>query len=305
MKHYDVIIIGGGPAGLTAAIYALRSGCKTLLIEGGMIGGQSSVSNNIANYPGIENVSGAELAMKMHSQAEKLGLETEYDFVVDVDYDNKVISTQTSQFSATCIILSMGAKPRELQVKNEHEYVGRGVHYCATCDGNFYKNKDVVVVGSGNTAAEDAIYLSKICKHVTILNRSGSFKCQDVFLKNINRLVKSKKVTVLYNTSILEVLADEYVVGVKVNSAGGLKTIKTDAVFVAIGREPDTNLVRGKLELTDAGYIKADERMHTNIDGVFAAGDIREKLLRQIITACADGAIAGTEASIYVNNKRR
>ena len=217
MKHYDVIVIGGGPAGLTASIYALRSGCSVLLIEGEVLGGQMSKTHKIENYPGVTNLSGLELGMQMHTQAENLGLVTEYDFVTNVDLKNKVVSTNLSQFSATCIILSMGAKPKKLGLKSEEKFLSQGVHYCATCDGNFYKGKDVVVVGGGNTAVENAIYLSNICNSVTMVVRS-ELKCQDIFLSTIQKLEKSGKLAILYKEKIAEIVGEEKVEGIKFDS---------------------------------------------------------------------------------------
>ena len=305
MKEYDVIIVGGGPAGLTASIYALRSGCSVLLFEGNFFGGQSSTSHEIVNYPGIENIAGIDLAMKMHSQAEKLGLVTEYDFVTKIDCKNKVVSTKSSDFKAVCIILAMGAKSRKLGIEKEPQYLGRGIHYCATCDGGFYKGKDVVVVGGGNSSAEDAIYLSNICKSVNVLVRGKQFKCQDVLLDKLTKLSSKNKITVNYNTTIKEIVDNNGVISaVKVLSEDKDQEIKTDGIFIAIGREPDTELVQSQIKLDENGYVVADEKMHTSADGVFVAGDVRQKSLRQIITACADGAIAGNEANLYVNNKR-
>lgn len=305
MDQYDLIIVGGGPAGLTSAIYALRSGLKVLLFEGYMLGGQSSISYDIANYPGFDNISGADLALKMHAQAEKLGLETKYEFVTNIDCKNKLISTENSQYKATCIILAMGAKTRKLNIENEDKFVGQGIHYCATCDGNFYKNKTVMVVGGGCTAVEDIIYLSKICKKVIAVNRASEFKCEKVLIDTINDLSSKGNVEIIYNARVKNIVGDVSMSAVNIAKDEQAQTIAVDGMFVSVGREADTELVSTEISTNNEGYILADERMHTNIDGVFVAGDIREKFLRQIVTACADGAIAGTEAIIYVNSKRR
>lgn len=297
MKQYDLIIVGGGPAGLTTAIYALRSGLKVLLFERGMLGGQSSNANEIANYPGFMKVSGAELALTMHEQANVYGLETEYDEVVKIDLKNKEISTNNGVYKAICIVLAMGARPRKLNINNEETFTGRGVHYCATCDGSFYKGKQVVVVGGGNSAIEDALYLANICKKVIVCCRKPYLKGQQVI---VNKLAKCKNVEIKYEVEVKEIIATDKVDGVKLNNGG---IIKADAVFVAIGRDPNNELIQGQLTL-DNGYIVADEDMHTDIDGVFVAGDIRVKNLRQIATAVGDGAIAGTEASKYINERR-
>ena len=305
MKHYDIIIVGGGPAGLTASIYALRSGWKVLLFEGGVIGGQSATSFEVANYPGFELISGLDLAMKMHAQADKLGLETQYDLVEKIDCKNKVVSTKSSQFCADCIILAMGAKPKKLGIDKEDKFIGHGVHYCATCDGNFYNGKKVVVIGGGDTASEDALYLSNICDKVTMLVRSDKLKSQDVLRDRIQKLQKQQKINVLYKTNIVEIIEKDNVVSaIKVESNDKIKKIDSDAIFVAIGREPDTSLINGQIKLNKVGYVVSNDKMHTNIEGIFVAGDVREKEVRQIITACADGAIASVEANYYLNCKR-
>ena len=305
MEQYDLIIVGGGPAGLTSAIYALRSGLRVLLFEGYMLGGQSSISYDIANYPGFDSISGADLALKMHNQAESLGLITKYEFVTNINCKNKVISTESSQYKATCIILAMGAKTRKLNIDNEDKFIGQGIHYCATCDGNFYKNKTVMVVGGGCTAVEDIIYLSRICKKVIAVNRSNEFKCEKVLIDTINNLSNSDAVEIMYNARIKEIIGNSSVSAVNIISGKKQQKITIDGIFVSVGREADSELVSSEIKTNKEGYIISDERMHTNIEGVFVAGDIREKFLRQIVTACSDGAIAGTEAIIYVNSKRR
>ena len=306
MKNYDVIIVGGGPAGLTASIYALRSGRSVLMIEGNVIGGQSSASFEIANYPGIELITGIDLAMKMHAQAEKLGLVTEYDSVKKIDCANKLISTTSSDFKADCIILAMGAKPRKLNLKNEAALTGCGVHYCATCDGSFYKGKKVIVVGGGNTAVEDAIYLANICSEVTMVVRSDKLRSDDVFEERLKSFQSQGKLNILFNTRLSEIITNnqQQIVGAKISVNGKEEKIDIDGVFIAIGRDPDVELIKDQILLNEKGYIVANEKMHTNIEGVFVAGDIREKDVRQIITACADGAIAGIEANHYLNCKR-
>ena len=306
MKHYDVIVVGGGPAGLTASIYALRSGRSVLMIEGNVIGGQSSASFEIANYPGIELITGIDLAMKMHAQADKLGLVTEYDTVEKIDCVNKLISTKSSDFKAGCIILAMGAKPRKLNLENEESLTGQGVHYCATCDGSFYKDKKVIVVGGGNTAVEDAIYLANICSEVTMVVRSEKLRSDDVFKERLNSLQSQGKLKIFFNTRLSEIITNnqQQIVGAKVSANGKEEKVAIDGVFIAIGREPDVGLIKDQIVLNEKGYIVANEKMHTNIEGVFVAGDVREKDVRQIITACADGAIAGVEANHYLNCKR-
>lgn len=304
MNRYDVIVIGGGPAGLTTSIYALRSGCSVVMFEGDMLGGQCALSNEISNYPGFEKISGAELALTMHSQAEKLGLVSKYDRVESVDLKNKKITTKNGDYLAKCIVLCMGAKARKLNVVNEDKLTGNGVHYCATCDGAFYRNEEVLVIGGGNSAVEEAIYLSGICKKVTLLTHSERLKCQDYFLDTLKELVKSKKLDIRYNLETTEIVDNNGFDGIVVKSGNKTEKIKAKAVFVAIGRIPDNHLIKDQIELNNWGFVKSNERMQTSVNGVYVAGDLREKELRQIITACADGAIAGSECSKFLNERR-
>jgi len=304
LKKFDVIVIGGGPAGLTTSIYALRGGCKVAMFEGNMLGGQCSLSNDISNYPGFEKITGAELAMTMHSQAEKLGLTSFYDMVEKVDLKNKEVFTKDSQFCADCIVLCMGAKARKLNVKNEDQLTGKGVHYCATCDGAFYKGQEVLVIGGGNSAVEDAIYLCGLCKKVTLITHSAQLKCQDYFLKTLEKLIKSKKLEVRYNLETTEIINNNGFNGIIVKNSNKFEKIEAKGMFVAIGRVADNDLIKDQLELNPWGFVKANDNMHTSIEGVYVAGDLREKELRQIITACADGAIAGNECSKYLNGRR-
>lgn len=304
MNKYDVIIVGGGPAGLTTAIYALRGGCSVLLFEGDMLGGQSSISNDVSNYPGYKQISGAELALKMHEQAESLGLSTIYDSVIKIDFDKKQINTKNSQYFAKCIVLCMGAKARKLGLENEDKLLGKGVHYCATCDGAFYKGENVAVVGGGNSAAEEVIYLCSICNHVDMLVRSDKLKCQEYLLNQLNKLKKEKKLSINFNTTLTKIHGEDKVEKVEINNDGKIRDIEAKAVFVSIGRIPDNGLIGGKINLTKDGFVKSNENMMTNLEGVYVAGDLREKHLRQIITACADGAIAGNQVSQYINERR-
>ncbi len=306
-KIYDLAIIGGGPAGLTAAVYALRSGLKTVLIEKMMVGGQASLTQEIKNFPGFASITGMELGMKMHEQAESIGLETVYGDVTLVDFkqkNKKVVTTEGDIFART-IILAMGAKARKLGVANEDKFLGAGLAYCAVCDGSFYRDKDVVVVGGGNTAIEDAIYLSKICNSVTIVNNMPSFTCQQILQEELEEEIKKNKIMVYHNSAVKELKGSNRVeeisfINLKTNH---VKTQKVAGVFVAIGRIPESDLVKSIIDCDKHGYIIADENMHTNIDGVFVAGDIRVKNLRQVVTACADGAIAAVEANAHLSKK--
>ncbi len=304
-NKYDLAIIGGGVSGLTAAIYALRSGLNTVIIEKGMIGGQVSLTNEIKNYPGFESITGPELSLKMHEQATNLGAVTVYGEVKDIDFKkmNNVVHLQDEDIVASSIILCMGAKASELECKGEKEFVNKGVSYCAICDGAFYKGKDVVIVGGGNTAVQGAIYLSNICKSVLISTNLPAFICQQKVLEEFNKVSKeNKNIKVQFNTIPTEIYGSKTVEGIKFSNDSDKKSdVKTSAVFVAVGRAPDTKFIRNKINLDERGYIAVSEELETNKAGVFASGDVRAKGLRQIVTACADGAIAATKAFSFVS----
>ena len=305
MKEYDVVILGAGPAGLTASIYAVRSGLKTLVIENKMIGGQATLTYEIRNYPGFESISGMDLTMQMQAQAENLGVDFEYDSVEEINLEKKYVKTSMEEFSAKSLILAMGASARKVGAKNEEELTGKGVAYCAVCDGAFYKDLDVVMVGGGNSAVEDAIYMSKIAKSVTIVNNLPDFTCQEILREELNKTIGERKnISIIQGHVVKEMVGENKLEKVKIDAVDGSDTeeIECEGCFIAIGRKPDTDMVKGQIELNNQGYIVADENMHTSIEGVFVAGDIRVKNLRQIITACADGAIAGTEANTYINS---
>ncbi len=304
-NKYDLAIIGGGVSGLTAAIYALRSGLNTVIIEKGMIGGQVSLTNEIKNYPGYESITGPELSLKMHEQATNLGAVTVYGEVKDIDFKkmNNVIHLQDQDIIASSIILCMGAKASELECKGEKEFVNNGVSYCAICDCAFYKGKDVVIVGGGNTAVQGAIYLSNICKSVLISTNLPAFICQQKVLEEFNKVSKeNKNIKVQFNTIPTEIYGSKTVEGIKFSNDSDKKSdVKASAVFVAVGRAPDTKFIRNKINLDERGYIAVSEELETNKAGVFASGDVRAKGLRQIVTACADGAIAATKAFSFVS----
>ena len=304
-NKYDLAIIGGGVSGLTAAIYALRSGLNTVIIEKGMIGGQVSLTNEIKNYPGYESITGPELSLKMHEQATNLGAVTVYGEVKDIDFKkmNNVIHLQDQDIIASSIILCMGAKASELECKGEKEFVNNGVSYCAICDGAFYKGKDVVIVGGGNTAVQGAIYLSNICKSVLISTNLPAFICQQKVLEEFNKVSKeNKNIKVQFNTIPTEIYGSKTVEGIKFSNDSDKKSdVKASAVFVAVGRAPDTKFIRNKINLDERGYIAVSEELETNKAVVFAGGDVRAKGLRQIVTACADGAIAATKAFSFVS----
>ncbi len=308
-KLYDVAIVGGGPAGLTTAIYALRSGLSVILIEKGMIGGQSSLTYEVKNYPGFVNISGMDLAMTMLKQAQLLGLITEFAEVTEFDIlrDVKVLKLNNGKsINAKTCVLCMGAKARPLGLPNEKKLIGSGVAYCAVCDGAFFKDKKVVIFGSGESCLEDAVYLSGITKDLTIVNKRDAFKGQNVLIENFNKIVKENNLKVYYNTVITELKEDGKLSKIVLKDLKTNKELEIDAdgLFVANGHIPDTDYVKNMVNCTPNGYIIADEDMKTNIEGVFVAGDIRNKKLRQILLACADGAIAANSALEYITNKK-
>ncbi|PKK96100.1 MAG: thioredoxin-disulfide reductase [Tenericutes bacterium HGW-Tenericutes-4] len=308
---YDVVIIGGGPAGMTAAIYALRAGMKTLLIEGASHGGQIVNTYEIKNYTGFEEINGVDLANKMHEQVNKLGADNVYDMVSELHLENEIkeiVTAYSGTFFAKAIILTMGAAARKLGIEREEELSGAGVSYCAICDGAFFKDKTVAVIGGGNTAIEDLIYLNKVAKKVYLIHRSERFRADKILLDAVDTIVNepNSKTELVLNSGVTKLLGEIVLTGVEVTNilTNEVKTIKLDGLFVGIGRIPSTSIVKGILELDEYGYIKADEHMKTNIEGVYAAGDIRVKEVRQIITAASDGAIAATHASNYVGTKK-
>lgn len=291
---YDVIIIGGGPAGLTAALYASRAGKKVLLVENYAIGGQASLTHKIENYPGIKSAPGFELTDIMSKQAESFGAEFLYDNIISLSLEGEektIESEYSGSFSAKKVILAMGARARLLGVERERELIGSGVSYCATCDGGFYKGKDVAVVGGGDTALTEALYLKDLASKVYLIHRRNEYRGSASLVARIKAAdniieVLDSQITALEG-SPLEAIE------VKNNTTERLTKICVNGLFVAVGSNPQTKAVEGVITLED-GYIVTDEEMHTNIEGVFAAGDIRKKSLRQVVTACADGAIAAS-----------
>lgn len=309
MRKYDVAIIGAGPGGITAAIYATRSGLSTVIIERDVIGGQASLTYEVNNYPGFVSISGSDLTTKMHDQATLLGADTVYGEVTKIDFlpMNNLIFVEGEEIFANTIILDMGAKARTLGAEGEIEYLGRGICYSAVCDGAEYKGKDVVLIGGGDGAINDAIYLSNICKSVTIINNLPNFTCSEKLLKQLEKQITEKNnVKVNHNSKILEFVGDgEVLKAIKYLNDDNTEVVTpSDGVFISIGRAPDTKLVRTSIHLDEQGYIAVNENFETNIPGVFACGDIIVKKVRQIITACADGAVAATCAREYINQNK-
>lgn len=295
MQHiFDMIIIGGGPAGYSAALYASRAGMDCVVLEKMSPGGQMALTDVIDNYPGFEaGVDGFDLGMKMQTQAERFGAKTEYAEVTDVDFTEKIkkVRTTAGEYLSKTVVIATGANARVLGLENEKEFVGRGVHYCAHCDGRFYKDKIVAVVGGGNSAVQDALYLSRLAKKVYLIHRRDTFRATKIYL---SQLEKTKNVEILFNSTVAEILTDERVSGVKIKDVNTEKTenIVCDGVFVSIGRTPVTEFLKGSVKLDNGGYVLADETTKTDVAGVFAAGDVRTKALRQVVTAVADGATA-------------
>ena len=295
MKHiYDMIIIGGGPGGYTSALYAARAGLDVVVLEKLSAGGQMALTAQIDNYPGFEDgIDGFTLGEKMQAGAEKFGAKTEYAevFSVDLKASPKIVETSEGIFYGHTIVFATGASPRELGVSGEKELVGRGVNYCAACDGMFYKGKTVVVVGGGNSAAADAMVLSRIAKKVILVHRRDTLRATKVYH---DPLMRAENVEFRWNSVISEFISDGKVTGVKIKdvNTGEESVIDCDGVFVSVGRKPATDLVKEQLQLDSGGYILADESTKTNIPGVYAVGDVRFKKVRQIVTAVADGAIA-------------
>ena len=303
MKHiYDMIIIGGGPGGYTAALYASRAGLDVVVLEKLSAGGQMALTSQIDNYPGFEDgIDGFTLGEKMQAGAEKFGAKTEYAevFSVDLKAVPKIVETSEGTFYGHTVVLATGASPRELGVSGEKELIGRGVHYCAACDGMFYKGKTVVIVGGGNTAAADAFVLSRIAKKVILVHRRDTLRATKVYH---DPLMRAENVEFRWNSTVSEFISDGKVTGVKIKdvNTGEESVINCDGVFISVGRKPATELAKDQLELDSGGYVIADESTKTNIPGVYAVGDVRIKKVRQIVTAVADGAVAAHEAEEYL-----
>ena len=300
---YDVVIIGGGPGGYTAALYAARANLTVLLLEKLTPGGQMGTTDVIDNYPGFpEGINGFELAMQMKQGAERFGVETKLSEVLSVDLKGAVkqIRTADGTYQAKTVVLASGAHPRELGLAGERELRGRGVSYCATSDGMFYRGKTVVVVGGGNTAAADVLYLSKLCKKVYLVHRRDTLRASKVYL---DPLQKAENVEFVWDSEVQEILQDGKIQGVLVrNKKSGEKTeFSCDGLFVAVGYLPNTGLFRSQVETDEAGYVLADETTRTSLPGVYAVGDLRRKPLRQVVTAAADGAVAAHFIEEYLS----
>ena len=299
---YDVVIIGAGPAGLTAAIYTRRAAKKVLVLEAKVYGGQIVNTLDIENYPAEEHISGYDFATKLYNQAKNLGAEIVFEKVISIEVNGKQkkVITTDNVYEAGSVIIATGSENKKLGLSNEDQLIGKGISYCATCDGAFYKNKKVAVVGGGNTALEDALYLADVAEKVYLIHRRSEFRGED---STVSRLKGKENIQFVLNSNVTKLNAGNKLESIEVASTDGkVRTIEIDGLFVAIGRIPESKAFANLIKLDDAGYIEADEKCHTNVDGIFVAGDSRTKDVRQLVTAASDGAIAATEAVKYIGN---
>lgn len=304
--EYDVIIIGGGPAGLVAGIYVSRARLSALIVEKQQFGGQVALTDQIENYPGLtEAISGLELSQKMKVQAEKFGVNFTTGEIVKVEKcDSGFILTlkNDEKVKAKSVIVASGAAPRKLNCKGEKEFTGAGVSYCATCDGAFFKGLPVMVVGGGNTGLEDALYLSRIASKVYVVHRRDELRAAKIIQE---RVFANEKIEILWDSVVNEIKGDDIVneVIIKNTKTSELSTIEVNGVFMAVGYVPNTDFIKDIVKVNDSGYIITNEKMETSQEGIYAAGDVREKTLRQVVTAVADGAIAADQVGKYIEGE--
>lgn len=303
-KIFDCVILGGGPAGLSSALYCTRGGLDCAVIDTSSIGGTPVNYCEIENYLGFNKIQGFELCEKFENHIDNFNIQKfEYEEIIEVDLKSEIkkIKTNQNEFRARTVIIATGAKPKKLNVKGEIENIGRGVSYCAVCDGAFYKNKVVSVVGGGNSALEEALYLTRFAKKVYLIHRRNEFRADKIVQE---RIKENKKIEFVLNSQVEEILADEKVYAIKIlnKETNKEKILKTDGIFPYIGLEPNIELFSNQINLDQFGFIITDCTMKTNIEGVYAIGDVRNTPLRQVITAVSDGAIAGVEASKYLLN---
>lgn len=297
---YDIIIIGAGPAGLTAGIYARRALKKVLILEAISYGGQIINTLDIENYPVEEHISGFDFATKLYNQTKNLGAEILFEKCIKIHKKTDIFEVETTkkQYQAKAIILATGADNRKLGIEKETELTGKGISYCATCDGNFYKEKEVAVVGGGNTALEDALYLSNIAKKVYLIHRRDKFRGDQVV---VNKLKEKKNIEFIFNSQVTKIIGNNKLEKIEItDKSNKTKEINVNGLFIAIGKIPENKNFKDIIELNEDGYIITDENCRTNIKGIFAAGDNRNKVLRQLVTATSDGAIAASEAIKYI-----
>lgn len=306
MADYDILILGGGPAGLTAAIYATRSLRKVAVVEKGVPGGQIASTDMIENYPGFpEGISGLELMQKFEEQAKKFG--TEFINLFEVKEIKKdgdvfvVVAADGKELTARALIIATGQNPRTLGVPGEAEFTGRGVSYCATCDGAFFKDRVVTVVGGGNSAIQEALYLTRFASRVQVVHRRDQLRADRILQE---RAFANEKIEFIWNSVVVEILGDQTVRAVKVKNVktNDVKEVPTDGVFIYIGYEPNTGFLNGFVELDERGYVVTDDRLQTSVEGVFACGDVRSNPLKQVSVAVGEGAVAATSAEQYLDS---
>lgn len=300
----NVIVVGSGPAGFTAGLYAARANLSPLLITGNEYGGQVSITYDIENYPGFpESLSGPELVEKFKAQAEKFGTRVEFDYVTELVLDRHPFLVRTesgAEYQTRALILCTGARPRYLEVPGEKEFTGKGVSYCATCDGFFFRGKDVIVVGGGDSAAEEALFLTRYATRVRILHRRDKFRASKILQ---DRVFANEKIEVIWNIVVTEIFGENgTVTGVKTRNTvtGEVGELKTDGVFIFIGHIPNNDLFHGKLEMDEDGYLITDRKMRTNVPGVFAAGEIQDKVFKQVATSVGQGCAAAISATRFL-----
>ncbi|HAT4094431.1 TPA: thioredoxin-disulfide reductase [Clostridium perfringens] len=303
IKELDLIIIGAGPAGLTSAIYASRAKLSTLVLEDNLVGGQVRSTYTVENYPGFTEITGNDLADRIQAQAEACGaIIDEFDFIENVSLkdDEKIIETGDYIYKPKAVIIATGATPKKLPIPSESKYLGKGVHYCAVCDGAVYQDEVVAVVGGGNAALEEALYLSNIVKKVIVIRRYDYFRAE---AKTLEAASNKKNIEIMYNWDLVDVLGGEFVEAARIKNTktGEEKEIAINGVFGYIGTEPKTSMFREYINVKENGYIEGDENMRTNVKGVYVAGDVREKMFRQITTAVSDGTIAALHAEKYIS----
>lgn len=293
---YDVVIIGCGPSGMTAGIYARRANKKVLILEAKTYGGQIINTLDIENYPCEEHISGFDFSTKLYNQVINLGAEVKLEEVVNVSLENdiKLIKTTDNTYKAKTLIIATGVKNRTLGIDNEKELIGKGISYCATCDGAFFKGKITSVVGGGNTALEDALYLSDIAEKVYLIHRRDKFRADEIL---IDKVLKKDNIEIIYNSNVIKINGDEKLESIELDTN---KIIETSALFIAVGQVPNNDIFKDIIDLDENGYIISDN-CNTNVEGVYAAGDNRVKELRQLVTATSDGAIAANLAIKYLN----
>lgn len=298
---WDIIIVGGGTAGLTAAVYGARAGRKVLLLESSLYGGQIVTAHEIENYPAIPHISGADFATALYEQAKAMGTTFALEPVtaVSTEGEQRVVTTPGNRYTARTVILATGAKNRPLGLEREEELVGRGVSYCATCDGAFFKGKDVAVVGGGNTALDDALFLSRRSR-VTLIHRRDAFRGEP---QKAQQVREAENITILYDSTVTALHGEDALSSITVQNLkdGSSRELTVSGLFVAIGQMPDNEAFRGVVDLDEKGYILADETCHTRTPGVFAAGDCRQKRVRQLSTAAGDGTVAALEACEFID----